>query len=588
MTVIDPHLQWLYEDTPAQERAATRVSVMFEWHGDLEALTSFGMRLFVTTGGIISADMPLSKLPDVHALGLESIDLSRQAYPSLDVSRPDIGADKLQPVIGAETGKGVIIGIVDTGIDYTHASFCKPDGTTRLLYLWDQRLTLVKSRPGGKPRYPMEALPANMTDPYQTGVEFTEQAINAALTSGKPLRTRDTLLAHGSHVMGIAAGNGVATAGKPPTSFVGVAPAADLIVVATDFKFASIRLGFEYILERAKQLGRPCVVNLSLGMPLGARDGMGKEEKGIDAVLTTSGRAIVIAAGNNADKKRHVQGKIAQGAQDTLTFSVDTKQTGDAITVQIWYGLKSTAERFDVEVRDPTGALPDAQKRLGNAVVNIQPQINLPQHAKNLITIAIKRDNRVRRISPGIWSIKLSGKVVGSGAQAGAYHAYLDAPGKTGVPPTAFSSSQVSQASTVCIPATATKAISVGSYITKPSASTHKLSDFSSQGPALDDRSLPTLCAPGQLITSVRAVNAQQGPKGASFFAMQGTSMATPHVAGVVAGMLQVDSTLDQDDIVAMLGAQADAPPSPASNMWGKGRLNALKSITAAKPSTGS
>jgi subtilisin family serine protease len=114
-------------------------------------------------------------------------------------------------------------------------------------------------------------------------------------------------------------------------------------------------------------------------------------------------------------------------------------------------------------------------------------------------------------------------------------------------------------------------------------ADQHKLSDFSSQGPTLDDRQVATLCAPGQMITSVRAQNAQQG--NGPFLEMKGTSMAAPHVAGVVAAMLQLNPALTQDKIIDLLGTQADAPSSPAPNTWGKGRVNALKAVTAAKPS---
>jgi subtilisin family serine protease len=597
LTVIDPHLQWLYEDTPPHARALAQVPVVFEWHGDLDILVAFGMRLYATTGGIISADMPLSKLPEVHQLGIESIEMSRRAYPTLDVSRVDIEADQLQPVIGAETGKGVIIGIVDTGIDYTHASFRKADGTTRLLYVWDQRLTVVPSRPG-KPRYPGERLPDLTDKAYQWGVEYTQSAINDALAvGGRPLRTRDTTEAHGSHVMGIAAGNGTDKVGKPATAYVGIAPGADLIVVATDFvhakDFTGIRTGVEYILARAKQLGRPCVVNLSLSSPLGARDGLGLDEKAIDALLTDKGRAIVISCGNDANRKRHVKGQIAAGAKDTFTLKVDSKQTDERIDLEIWYGLKSVAERFDIEIRDPTGsaiqlAAPAAgtatpterRDTLGSAAVSISSSVNLPRHAKNCIVIHIKRDSRLHPIAAGSWSITLTGKVVGAGAQAGTYHGYLAAHGNPKAPPTIFTS-KVSLASTVTIPSTATKAIAVGSFMTKPPASKHTLSEFSSQGPALDERTLPLLCAPGQSIKSVKAFDPKDPIQ--TFVEKSGTSMAAPHVAGIVAGMLQVKPALKADAIAQILGEQANTPPAPAPNTWGHGRVDALNAVTAAK-----
>ena len=236
-----------------------------------------------------------------------------------------------------------------------------------------------------------------------------------------------------------------------------------------------------------------------------------------------------------------------------------------------------------IQLAAPAGTATATSQRgtRGSAAVSIDSTVNVPQLVKNRITITIKRDSRFRRIAAGTWSITLTGKAVGGGG--GAYHAYLDAHGNPKAPPTIFTS-KVSPVSTVTIPATATKAISVGSYITKPAASMHTLSKFSSQGPALDDRPLPTLCAPGQEITSVKAFDPKDKPI-QTFVAKSGTSMAAPHVAGVVAGMLQVKPALKADAIAQLLAAQADTPTSPAPNTWGHGRVNALNAVTAAKTS---
>ncbi|MGY3131157.1 subtilisin family serine protease [Bradyrhizobium sp. USDA 4501] len=603
MTVIDPHLQWMYDDTPARERAMTRVPVTFEWHGDLAELMALGMRLHATAGGIISADMPLSSLTEVHRLGIEYIELARSLYSPLDVSRSDIRANQLQPVIGSEVGRGVIVGIVDTGIDYTHASFRKPDGKTRILSIWDQRLESVPARRGRPPRFPAEGSPGNNVDgTARRGVEFTEDAINRALAAGgRPLRTKDVREEpHGSHVMGIAAGNGAASPGSPATAFVGIAPAADLIVVATRFDalgFALIRQGIEYIQERAKQRNCACVINLSLGGSLGARDGRSFDERAIDAALGTEGRAIVVSAGNDGNKNKHVRGRIARGAADRITFRIDDRQIAKRIDIEIWYGLKSTAERVDLTIADPSGASMSLaatddpiRGTLGRSTVSIASSIAIPRHDKNRISIVLQSNGP--RIAPGTWSITLKGTIVGTGADAGIYHGYLNAPGRKGIPPTAFTSLQTSPASTASIPATALKAISVGAYVTKPSADLHKPAAFSSQGPTLDDRQFPTLCAPGQWITSARAINAKPSPEndvaGKPFTAMKGTSMAAPHVAGVVAAMLQVKPALKQDEIAKLLVDHADAPSTPLPNTWGHGRVNALNSVTAAKAPAGS
>ncbi|NKK01229.1 S8 family serine peptidase [Rhizobium leguminosarum bv. viciae] len=594
MTVIDPRLQWLFDDTPPGTRSAKTVSVLFEWSGDVDILVKFGMVVLTTTGGIVSAQMPLSKLPFIDKLGIEAIEMTGRIFPTLDVSRADISADKVPPLTGNEPGKGVIIGIIDTGIDYRHASFRKANGQTRILYLWDQRLTLVPSRRGKQPRFPSETLPFDGAKPsFQTGVEFNGKAINDALSKGPQLRTQDTPQGHGSHVMGIAAGNGLPTPGAAASAYVGIAPSADLIVVATDFAHRGLELilqGIEYILARAEECNCPCVINLSLGTSSGARDGKSLTEKAIDAHLTTAGRSIVVAAGNAADDKAHAQGKVAQGATQSFGFTTDQKETADYLVIEVWYGLTKNSERFDIDLIAPggekaslkapaTGASQSGAVALGKNSVRIVSEVAMPNTGKNRVLIRVEKGGPRYQLAAGNWVISLRGKVVAAGANDGIFHAYLEAPKRKGGPLTVFSAP--SPASTVCIPATASKVVSVGSYITKPASGLHKLSAFSSLGPALDGRPLPTLCAPGQMITSVRAAN-MQSDQGKPFTAMQGTSMAAPHVAGTIACLLQVEPTLTQDQISNILKRTADPPAAAAPNSWGSGRVNALKAVTDA------
>jgi subtilisin family serine protease len=143
-------------------------------------------------------------------------------------------------------------------------------------------------------------------------------------------------------------------------------------------------------------------------------------------------------------------------------------------------------------------------------------------------------------------------------------------------------------ASTVQLPATATKAITVASYITTPAADLGKLAPSSSRGPTLDKRTepVPTLAAPGKSITAARASNAKGGT--GDFMEMEGTSMAAPHVTGVVAAMLQVKPTLGQDKILDILrnNVRPPAGTSPDPNHWGKGMLDGEAAVTAAKSAT--
>lgn len=194
------------------------------------------------------------------------------------------------------TGKGVIIGIVDQGIDFNHPDFKSQSGKTRVLRYWDHTVN------GNNP-----------PKPYNYGVVWDSAAINKGLCTS--LETGTT---HGSTVSGIAAGNGRANGRNK-----GVAPESDIIVVETNFNLQNWTLSIadacDYIFRVADSLGKPAVINLSLGTYLGSHDGKDPAAEYIDSLLEAKeGRIIVCAAGNAGDKgKFHIQNKVDQ---DTSFF----------------------------------------------------------------------------------------------------------------------------------------------------------------------------------------------------------------------------------------------------------------------------
>src|SRR3989454_9121415 len=206
------------------------------------------------------------------------------------------------------TGSGVIVGTFDTGIDWSHADFKHADGTTRILYLWD--LTTTGTPPGNV-----------------GGQDFTDgNECGAALIDAGGCTERD-IAAHGSHVAGIAAGNGSAGSAN---QYAGGAPNPDIIAGkggAFGFSTARIITGIQYIFARADQLGRPAVVNLSLGTLFGPHDGTEAEEQAIDA-LSGPGHLVVIAVGNDGSNPTATTGNsppILVHATRTLTRG-DTAQ----------------------------------------------------------------------------------------------------------------------------------------------------------------------------------------------------------------------------------------------------------------------
>ncbi len=184
----------------------------------------------------------------------------------------------LTPLPQGYDGSGVVIGIIDTGVDLTHPDLLDSAGNTRVKHLWDQRKPVA----------------ANTPQPYGYGQEWNNTEIDAGLAvSSNDMQG----FGHGTHVSGIAASDGSAN-GKNK----GVAPAADLIEVAFDFNNTTNPTyidAVDYIFNKAQALGKPCVINASLGDYYGSHDGYDLQSQMISALLNQqAGRVLVAAAGN--------------------------------------------------------------------------------------------------------------------------------------------------------------------------------------------------------------------------------------------------------------------------------------------------
>jgi minor extracellular serine protease Vpr len=184
------------------------------------------------------------------------------------------------------TGQGVVIGIIDSGIDLTHPDFKDESGKTRVRYLWDQSVNS-----------------GQVQTTFNYGQEWNSSDINRGLCT----HTDKSLSGHGSFVAGIAAGNGNA-----PGSIQGCAPNAELIVVALDPARSGPVMAdaVKYIVDKAETLGKPLVINLSYGAQYGSHDGTGLETKLVERMLfDLPGRVLVAAAGNSGNLNAHIKYK---------------------------------------------------------------------------------------------------------------------------------------------------------------------------------------------------------------------------------------------------------------------------------------
>ncbi len=546
-----------------------RVKVLLQYSGSLADVEKKGFVSHTVAGDVASGTVELNKLDQIAALeNVVRIESSRPLTSELDNSIPEIRADVVHIGPPGHRGSGVIVGIIDSGIDFTHECFRRADGTSRILAIWDQLLSPTGS----------ESSPAG----YTYGVEYTKTDIDAALTAADPFsvvrhKDRDTDGGHGTHVSGIAAGDGsVAGNGQPAFTFVGVAPEAHIIVVANRVTTealgdsASTLDAVQYIFSQAAALGKPVVINQSQGDNLGPHDGTSLLERGIDNLLGGPGKAIVKSAGNAADDDIHASGTVTAGGTERVQFVVPAGDTAPD-TLDIWY---SGSDRFALTVTPPGGA--------ASAVINpgTSTTINLPNGNRAWVDSVLddpnNHDNRIYiQLSPGTspaiqqgtWAFTLQGNTVVNGR----FDAWIER-GRT-VP--RFIAPHLDNSCTISVPGTSHEIISVGSYIIRGTG-VGNISVFSSLGPTRDGRQKPDISAPGEWIMSARAQDILHGT--GEYHLLLGTSMAAPHVAGVIALMLQKNKILTQAQIKKCLtnNARSDAfTGAVPNNTWGYGKLDA-------------
>lgn len=258
----------------------------------LKAGQSFYNYRFVYSAGTIAClEVTTSALSQLIQAKLvryvEFIEATKQPMNDTMVVRNRIKPVKQgqSPLLQAYDGTNVVVGIIDTGTDFNHPDFKDNTGSSRIAFIWDQVPTAGSTVP----------------QPFNYGIEWTKAQINASVCT----HNDNPYYGHGTHVSGIVAGNGLAN-GKHE----GCAPKADIIVVAVDFNKNApvIPDAIQYLITKATAMGKPLVINASLGGYYGSHDGTDLEAKLIDAMIANQpGRVLVAAAGNAGHIKFHTQ-----------------------------------------------------------------------------------------------------------------------------------------------------------------------------------------------------------------------------------------------------------------------------------------
>lgn len=229
------------------------------------------------------------------------------------------------------TGRGVVLGIVDTGVDATHLDLRDAEGKSRILY-W---LDFSRGRANLHPELE-DALGCSADPNDENGTPcavFTGVDVDALLSDANASNDPSDFGGHGTHVASLAGGSGLATA---PVRYVGMAPEASFIVARVARKGggiydADVLKAASFVFERAESLGKPAVVNLSLGTDFGAHDGSSPIERGLESLVSDEhpGRAVVVAAGNSAGL---VVG-LNTGAPDPLGVHTEVHVAGGSSTL---------------------------------------------------------------------------------------------------------------------------------------------------------------------------------------------------------------------------------------------------------------
>ncbi len=408
-------------------------------------------------------------------------------------------------------GTGVLVAIIDSGIDYANLDFRNADGTTRIYALWDQ------------------TIPGNPPEGYVQGTEYTQEKINEALqqenrTERMKIVPSEDRSGHGTAVAGIAAGNG---RGSKGARYQGVASESGILVVKLGTpreegfpRTTELMQAIGYVVKKAQRAGRPVAINISFGNTYGSHTGTSLLERFIADIANLWKSVICIGMGNEGASAGHTAGILKENTEERIPLAVQMKET--AINVQIW---KSYHDIVDISLISPAGVqigpIPEVigtqRFVVGDTEILLYYGEPSPFHVSQEIFIEfLPKDSY---ITPGIWQFVLTPRKIVTGE----YDLWLPSENVLNRG-TAFR--YPTERGTLTIPSTSQRVISVGAY----DSLTFAYADFSGRG-GLEGESKPDLVAPGVDITAPTPSGIYQ--------TFTGTSFATPFVSGAAALMME-------------------------------------------------
>ncbi|QEH36107.1 Subtilisin BPN' precursor [Aquisphaera giovannonii] len=539
---IDPYLPDTFQEIQNQgaddldiesvtDKGVVALPVVIRLAGQDEWVPPAGFEEYARVGNVASGRCTL---PGLQQLNLDprvvSVEASRHAgVEECHVSIPFLRVNQVHSAPISEEGDRALVAVIDSGIDVEHQCFLDASGVSRIVEIWDQR---DPAGPAPAAIYPSLKLnygtvhTAASIRGYATGAAALPAWLGPPVGGGADRRR------HGTHVASIAAGRAAgAFAG-------GVAPRAGILVVIprmtsrASIGYSSSHVeALAYIKEAASKRKLPVVVNVSLGKNAGAHDGTSPLELAFDEFSgggRLPGLVVVKSAGNERGRNGHARLSLGSMSRDELTWDASNVARNEDV-LEIWF---KACDELRFRLHDPAGSPPTAwvdwsAPGTNGTFANSSNTYSLNYsryHVDNgdsQLLVVIRR-GVAPSIQPGGWKLEVESGTVYS---AGQLDAWVERDDSRAI---AFTS-HLNEEMTLSIPGSARCVIAVGAVNSVlPSTNTRS----SSYGRTRDLREKPDVVAPGEAIMAAEAGN----PTGA--IAMTGTSMAAPHVAGMVALLL--------------------------------------------------
>jgi len=566
-------------------------------------LSEYGCKTLAQAGDICIADIPLDRMARLSKdQRVKRIEANWGAEPLLDSLAMHAGA--LPVYEGAQlpqafTGKDVVVGVMDIGFDLTHPTFFSRDMQTyRIVRLWD----MLSTDTTGSGTY--------------VGRDYTTQ--EELLTLGC---SRDgSLVSHGTHTAGIAAGSGY------DTDYRGLAPESDICLVANavsenaelidtadvyKYTFATDALGFKYIFDYAEAVGKPCVISLSEGS---AQDFLGYDQLYYEMLerMVGPGRILVVAAGNQGHLKTWLEKPRGMASAGTFvqggSYTLFTYKSADAFSLRVVsYGeagndtlIIKTTDILAADDSTMTARIEQAED--AQLAVQVTGYPSCYDAAEMCYDLEIQSNKSVGNTIPvsvemlgedaHVEGFKCAGYFVENGKnpalQAGSHDYGILSPG-----------------SAPCVICVGNNAYRTGfrnyrqEWVNFDGARDGRVSQYSSVGPTFDGRLKPDVVAPGtNIISAWSSYYGQSHPdadyrnwyvgefdcQGRTYAwrAESGTSMSSPAVAGIIALWLQAKPNLTREEIMAVIARTARHPDSELTypNMaYGYGEIDAYAGL---------